>query len=124
MDTELSQGLTFLAWTGAGFLIVIGVFLAKLLFDLSRLTVSIKKSADIVHTELNPIMQNLNATAKTVNDIVQSTNQKVGKVTEAYDKASKVVVATVSKVAEVSGVALKEVAKGLFAGFKMMLAKK
>lgn len=124
MDTELSQGLTFLTWAAAGFIIVIGVFLAKLLFDLSRLTLSIKKSTDIVHTELSPIMKNLNETSNTINTFVQATNKKVGKITEAYDKASEIVSNTVSKAAEVSGIVLKELGKGLLSGFKMMFNKK
>ena len=124
MDTQLSQGLTFLAWTGGGFLIIVGIFVVKLLFDLSKLTQSLNKSADIVQSELEPIMKNLGETATTINTIVQTTNTKVGMVTEAYDKASKVVISALSKASAVSGVVLKEVAKGLFAGFKMLLNKK
>ena len=120
MDTELSQGLTFLAWTSSIFLIVIGVFATKLLFDLSRLTVSVKKSADIVQEELEPIMKNVSATTTTLNDFVQTTNKKVGKLTEAYDKASEIFLKTLSK----SGVVLKEIAKGLYAGFKSIITKK
>mgnify|MGYP002863072431 CR=1 FL=1 len=124
METELTQGLTFLTWTGAGFLIVIGVFTAKLLFDLSRLTVSLKKSADIVQKELDPIMKNVSATTSTLNDFVQTTNKKVSKVSEAYDKASQIVLKTITKASAMTGVALKEIAKGLFFGFKTMVAKK
>lgn len=124
MDTELSQGLTFLAWTSSIFLIVIGVFATKLLFDLSRLTVSVKKSADIVQEELEPIMKNVSATTTTLNDFVQTTNKKVGKLTEAYDKASEIFLKTLSKAAEASGVVLKEIAKGLYAGFKSIITKK
>ena len=124
MDTELAKGLTFLAWTGAGFLIVIGVFTAKLLFDLSRLTISIKKSSDIVQNELEPIMKNVGAAASTINNIVQTTNKKVGKLTEIYDNVSDVVINTVKKVTTVSGYALKEIAKGIFAGFKAVINKK
>lgn len=124
MDTELAKGLTFLAWTGAGFLIVIGVFTAKLLFDLSRLTISIKKSSDIVQNELEPIMKNVGAAASTINNIVQTTNKKVGKLTEIYDNVSDVVINTVKKVTTVSGYALKEIAKGIFAGFKAVINRK
>lgn len=124
MDTELAKGLTFLAWTGAGFLIVIGVFTAKLLFDLSRLTISIKKSSDIVQNELEPIMKNVGAAASTINNIVQTTNKKVGKLTEIYDNVSDIVINTVKKVTTVSGYALKEIAKGIFAGFKAVINRK
>ena len=124
MELQLSQGLTFLAWTGGLFLIIIGGFLAKLLFDLSKLVQSVNKSADIVQKELNPIMKNVGEAASTINGIVQTTNNKVGKISEAYDKASQIVIKTVAKASEVSGFVLKEVFKGFFATVKTIIAKK
>ena len=124
MDTELAKGLTFLAWTGAGFLIIIGIFTAKLLFDLSRLTVSLKKSSDIVQNELEPIMKNVGAAASTINNIVQTTNKKVGKLTELYDNVSDAVITALKKASTVSGYVLKEVVKGVFAGFKAVVNRK
>lgn len=124
MEAELTQSLTFLAWTGGGFLIVIGIFTAKLLFDLSRLTVSLGKSAKIVEKELDPIMRNVGEAANTVNAIVQSTNKRVGKVTETYDKIAKVAIEAVKQTSRVSGFVLKELAKGVYTGIKSVLKKK
>lgn len=124
MDTQLAQGLTFLAWSGCGFLIIVGIFLAKLLFDLSRLTTSIRKSADIVKTELEPIMKNLSETTTTVNRLVQTTDKKVGKISEIYDKVSDVTINAVTKVSKVSGVVFKEVFKGIYSGVKNLITKK
>ncbi len=124
METELSQSLTFLAWTSAGFLIVVGIFIVKLLFDLSRLTMSLNKSADIVKTELEPIMKNVSETVVTVNKLVQTTDEKVSKAKEIYDRVSKVVINTAAKASEISGYVLKEVFKGLCAGFKSIIIKK
>ena len=124
METELTQSLTFLAWTGGGFLIIVGLFIAKLLFDLSRLTVSLTKSADIVQKELGPIMKNVGETASTVNNLVQTTNKKVGKLGEIYDKVSDIAVKSATKAAQVSGVVVKEVFKGLYTGFMAMIKKK
>ena len=101
METELSQSLTFLAWTSAGFLIVVGIFIVKLLFDLSRLTMSLNKSADIVKTELEPIMKNVSETVVTVNKLVQTTDEKVSKAKEIYDRVSKVVINTAAKASEI-----------------------
>ena len=124
MDTQLAQGLTFLAWSGCGFLIIVGLFLAKLLFDLSRLIISVKKSADIVKTELEPIMKNLSETTTTVNKLVQTTDKKVGKISEIYDKVSDITISAVTKVSKVSGVVFKEVFRGLYTGFKNFITKK
>lgn len=124
MEAELSQSLTFLAWTTAGFLIVVGVFIVKLLFDLSRLTVSLNKSADIVKTDLEPIMKNVSEAVGTVNKLVQSTDKKVGKISEVYNKVSDIFIKTVTKASKMSGFVLKEVFKGLYAGFKSAVTKK
>lgn len=124
MDTQLAQGLTFLAWSGCGFLIIVGLFLAKLLFDLSRLIISVRKSADIVKTELEPIMKNLSETTTTVNRLVQTTDKKVGKISEIYDKVSDVTINAVTKVSKVSGVVFKEVFKGIYSGVKNLITKK
>lgn len=124
METELTHSLTFLAWTGGGFLIIVGLFIVKLLFDLSRLTVSLTKSANIVQTELAPIMKNIGEATNTINNLVQSTNKKVGKITEVYDKVSDIAIKSVTKVTQVSGVVVKEVFKGLYAGFMAIIRKK
>ena len=123
MDTQLTQALTFLAWSGAGFLIIIGLFVAKLLFDLSCLTTSIKKSADIVQEDLKPIMKNVSEATTTINDVVQSANKKVSKLNEVYDKASDIIVNVISKASSITGFALKELLKGFCAGFKSMFTK-
>ncbi|GEM_PF-5263810 len=124
METELSQGLTFLAWTCAGFLIIVGIFVVKLLFDLSRLVVSLKKSADIVHTELNPIMKNVNESTTTINNFVQGTSKRVGRITDLYDHVSDAVIASVTKVSALSGFLAKSAVKGAFSAVKSFLKKK
>lgn len=123
MELELSKALTFLSWSGSAFLIIIGLLTAKLLFDLSRLTISIKKSADIIQNELNPIMKNVCETTTTINDIVQSANKKVGKISDACDKASDIVVSIMSKVSNVAGFAAKELFKGVFKSIKTLINK-
>lgn len=118
MDTQLAQGLTFLTWTSAVFLVVVGVFLVKLLFDLSRLTCNLNKSAEIVKTEIEPIMKNVSETTATINKLVQTTDKKLGKFTEIYDKITGVVVKSVTKASALSGFFAKTVFKGLFSALK------
>lgn len=118
MDTQLTQGLTFLTWTSAVFLIIVGVFAVKLLFDLSRLTCNLNKSAKIVHTELEPILKNVGESTAIINKFVQSTDKKVGKFTETYEKVSDIVVKSVSKASVLSGIAAKSVLKGVCSGLK------
>ncbi|MCM1265743.1 MAG: hypothetical protein NC200_06045 [Candidatus Gastranaerophilales bacterium] len=124
METELTQGLTFLTWTTAGFLIIVGVFVVKLLFDLSRLTCNLNKSAKIVHTELEPILKNVGESAATINKFVQYTDKKVGKFTETYDKVSSLVIKSVTKASALSGLFAKTVLKGLFSALKGIFKSK
>ncbi len=124
METELTQGLTFLTWTTAGFLIIVGIFVVKLLFDLSRLTCNLNKSAKIVHTELEPILKNVGESAATINKFVQYTDKKVGKFTETYNKVSNIVIKSVTKASALSGVLAKTVFKGLFSVLKGMFKSK
>ena len=79
MDLQLSQGLTFLAWTSTGLLIVVGIFLVKLLFDCSKLLKNIDKNVVIVQNELEPIVKNISETTTTINNIVQTANGKISK---------------------------------------------
>lgn len=123
MDLQLSNGLTFLAWSGAGFLIVIGIFVAKVLFDLSKLVNSINKNVEIVQSELKPIVKNISETTTTINDIVQTTNSKISKLSNVYDKATDVVINVVTKVSAMSGTALKYAFKGLCSSIKYFAKK-
>ena len=123
MDLQLSQGLTFLAWTSTSFLIVVGIFFVKLLFDCSKLLKNIDKNVVIVQNELEPIVKNISETTTTINNIVQTANGKISKFSNIYDKATDVVVNTVSKASAVSGTLLKYAFKGLCSSFKYFTKK-
>lgn len=123
MDSQLSQGLTFLAWTSTSFLIVVGIFFVKLLFDCSKLLKNIDKNVVIVQDELEPIVKNISETTTTINNIVQTANGKISKFSNIYDKATDVVVNTVSKASAVSGTLLKYAFKGLCSSFKYFTKK-
>lgn len=85
MDIEssqvlLNQGLAFLVIAGGISLIVIMGFLAKLIYDLSKLAQNANESTVLINTELKPMMKELNKTIKTFNEIIQSTGEGVGNV--------------------------------------------
>lgn len=75
-ETVLNYGLLSLAIMGV---VVLG-FLAKLLYDCSKLAQNINKTTDIVNTELKPTLEELNRALQSFNKIVQSTNEGVGNV--------------------------------------------
>ena len=55
--TELYQGLTFLSYSTGVIVILVGVMLVKVLFDVSKLTRNIDETTTIVKTELEPTLK-------------------------------------------------------------------
>ncbi len=79
-QTILNNGLTFLAIATGIVVIVVGIFLAKLLFDLSKLAKNATDTTIMLNTELEPTIKELNQTIKSFNDIVQNTGEGMGNV--------------------------------------------
>ena len=73
----LNQSLTFLYWVTAVFLIVIGGFLTKFLYDLIKLTKNLNITTKIVNTELKPTINELKDTLHSVNSIIKNTDKSV-----------------------------------------------
>jgi predicted PurR-regulated permease PerM len=82
----LNQGLTFLVWATGIILLVVGVFLVKLLIDLSTLTKNLNQTSIIVNTELKPTLKELNQTLSSINEIVKNTDKGVGDFKSAIGK--------------------------------------
>lgn len=121
MDIQLSQALTVFIWTSVIFLVVIGVFVGKLLYSLSKLTSNLNDSAIIVKREIEPILKNVGESADTINKIIQTTDKKVGKFSETYDKLTGMLVKSVTKASAISGFFAKTVFKGLFSLLKGLI---
>lgn len=83
----LNGGLTFLAITTAIVLGAIGYYLVKLLKDISVLTKNVNDTSLILNTELKPTLQELNDTMKSINSIIQSTDEGVGTVKTSLENA-------------------------------------
>lgn len=95
MDAQLTHGLTFLAWSTAAMVTLCGVFVIKVLFDLSRLTKTINSTAEIVKNELEPTLKNVNETVEIVATRVKDANNAVtvveGKVKEVARQGGKII---------------------------------
>ncbi len=92
MDIELSQiilnnGLTFLIIVTAILLIIIGVYVVKLLKDVSELAKNVNETSLILNTELKPTLKELNETIHSINTIVQTTDEGVGSVKSSIENA-------------------------------------
>jgi predicted PurR-regulated permease PerM len=75
-EAVLNYGLLSLTIMGV---ITLG-FLAKLIYDCSKLAQNVRKTTDIVNEELKPTLDELNKALKAFNDIVQNTNEGMGNV--------------------------------------------
>lgn len=82
----LNQGLTFLAWTTAIVVLVVGGFLVKLLFDLTKLTKNLDETTTLVNNELRPTIKELNETLHAINSVVKSTDKNVDSFKNAVEK--------------------------------------
>ena len=88
MSIELSQvvlnhGLTFLAVSTGVVVIVIAVYLVKLLKDLSVLAKNVNETSILMNTEL----KELSETMRSINSLVQSTDEGVGNVKTSIENA-------------------------------------
>lgn len=120
MDTaSLYQGLTFLAWTSVAFLIIVGVFIVKVLFDFSRLLGLFKQTAELVNDSAKPILADVTESVSIINKLVKRTENNVNRLKNMADKTSKIVLGVLSKTSALSGI----VAKGVFTLVKSFFKK-
>ena len=112
METaQLYQSLTFLAYACGVIVILAGIMLVKVLFDVSKLLVNVNETATIVKTELEPTLKNLSKSVEIVSGIIIKTDEKITKV-KNFIKNSPLNI--ISKLTMITGTATK----GFFAGLK------
>ena len=121
METaQLYNGLTFLSYATGIIVILVGVMLAKVLFDLSRLTKNIDETTTIVKTELEPTLKNINKSVEIVSGIIIKTDEGFKKVKNFISKTPLKLVGQLSKL---TGKAAKGFFGGLCTAFKTFSKK-
>ena len=121
METaQLYQGLTFLAYTTGVIVLLVGVMLAKVLFDVSSLTKNLNETTTIVKTELEPTLKNINKSVEIVSGMIIKTDESIQKVKDFISKTPLKIVGQISKL---SGKAAKGFFGGLCSAFKMFAKK-
>jgi len=118
--THLYQGLTFLAYATGIIIILVGIMLAKVLFDLSKLTRNIDETATIVKDELEPTLKNVNKSVEIISGVIIKADEGVQKVRTFLSKTPLKLVGSVSKL---TGKAAKGFFTGLCSAFKMFSKK-
>ena len=117
----LYQSLTFLAYATGVIVILVGVMLVKVLFDLSKLTRNINETTDIVKAELVPTLKNVNKSVEILSGIIIKTDEGINKVKEFISKSP---LGILSKMSTVTGVVAKGFWSGLCSAFKTFKKKK
>ncbi|MBE7711715.1 MAG: hypothetical protein E7Z92_06200 [Cyanobacteria bacterium SIG31] len=121
METaQLYQGLTFLAYSTGIIVILVGVMLVKVLFDVSKLTRNIDETTTIVKTELEPTLKNLNKSVEIVSGMIIKADAGVQKVKEFISKTPLKLFGQLSKL---TGKAAKGFFGGLCSAFKYFAKK-
>ena len=118
--TELYQGLTFLSYATGIIVILVGVMLVKVLFDISKLTKNIDETTTIVKTELEPTLKNINKSVEIVSGMIIKTDESIQKVRDFIAKTPLKLVGLFSKL---TGKAARGFFSGLCSAFKMFAKK-
>ena len=121
METaQLYQGLTFLAYATGAIVILVGIMLAKVLFDISHLTKNIDETTTIVKTELEPTLKNINKSVEIVSGVIIKADAGI---TKMKDFISKTPLKLVGQLSKLTGKAAKGFFGGLCSAFKMFAKK-
>lgn len=122
METSnLYQSLTFLAYSTGVIVILIGVMLVKVLFDVSRLAKNLNETTNVIKTELTPTLKNINKSVEIVSGIIIKADEGVNKIKDLIKNSS---LNLLTKAASLTGTVTKGFFGGLCAAFKMFSKKK
>ena len=115
METaQLYQSLTFLSYATGVIIILVGVMLVKVLFDLSKLTRNLNETTDIVKEELVPTLQNVNKSVEILSGIIIKADEGIGKVRDFIAKSP---FSILGKLGSATGT----LAKGFFSGLSTVI---
>lgn len=121
METaQLYQGLTFLSYATGVIVILVGIMLTKVLFDVSKLTKNIDETTTIIKTELEPTLKNINKSVEIVSGVIIKTDEGIQKVREFISKTP---LKLVGQISQFTGKAAKGFFGGLCSAFKMFSKK-
>ena len=118
---QLYQSLTFLAYATGVIVILAGIMLVKVLFNISKLAKNVNETTTIIKTELEPTLKNVNKSVEIVSGIVIKTDEGINKVKDFISKSP---LKIFTKMSSVTGTLVKSFFGGLCAGLKIFGKKK
>ena len=117
---QLNNSLVFLSYATGIIVLVVGVMLAKLLFDLSSLTKNVNKTVSIAKNELEPTLKNINKSVEIVSGVIIKTDENIKKVKSFMAKTPLKLLGGIFKL---SNKASKGFWTGICTAFKMFSKK-
>ncbi len=118
---QLYQGLYFLAYATGFVVILVGIMIFKVFYDVDKLTKNINGTLDIVKEELVPTLKNVNKSVEIVSGVIIKTDAGINKIKSVIANSP---LKILSKLSTVSGTVAKGFFGGLCAGLKMFGKKK
>lgn len=119
----LNHGLTFLAVATGGILVLVGIFLIKLLIDLSKLTKNLDDTTSLVKSEIEPTIKEFNTALKSINSIAQNADKQVDSLAKFMENILGASAVALTRAKKLSGGLIKGFIKGLFSLIKMFVKK-
>lgn len=119
----LNHGLTFLAVATGIIVVVVGGFLVKLLFDLSKLAKNVDETTTIVKAEVEPTLKELNKALQSINSIAQNADKQVDSLSKLFENLLGASSVAFIKAKKVSGGIIKGLVKGLITVFKLFMKR-
>ena len=122
METiKLYESLTFLSYSTGIIVILVGIMLIKVLFDISKLTNNINETTEIIKTELTPTLKNINKSVEIVSGIIIKADESVQKVKDMIKNSP---LNILTKITSLTGTITKGFWNGLSSAFKLFSNKK
>lgn len=122
-QTILYHGLTFLAVSTGLIIVVIGVFLAIFIKNLTKLTKNLDETTTIVNSELKPTLDEFKDALKSINSIAQTADKQVDSLAKIMENVIGVSTLAYAKAKKLSGGLVKGLVQGLVTVIKLFIKK-
>jgi len=116
----LNNSLVFLIIATSIILVVVGSFLAMLLWNINKLTKNLDETTTIVKAEIEPTLKELNDALKSINSIAQNADKQVDSLSKLFENILGASTLAFTRAKQLSGGVVKGLVKGFFTLMKLI----
>lgn len=121
---NLHQPLEFLIYTSVVLIIITGVFLIKLLIDLSGLVNSLQNFVKATQEELEPTIKEIKTTLVSINQLSLNVSSQLNNMNIGIKKGAKAFLGAGAIIGSQAKEVGKYIGKNLLSGFYLLLSRK